>query len=180
MATQSAIEMVGEPGKAAFVNARRLPRHRPGYLLVDVKAVALNPTDWKHIDRHNSEGGLCGCDYAGIVAETGQGYTKDWKTGDRIAGLAHGGNQLELEDGAFAQVVAVKADIAFRIPDHITFEQASTLGVGMTTVGQGLFYQMGLKWPSGPSSSISATDDIILVYGGSSATGALGIQFLKL
>lgn len=179
MATQKAIEMVGEPGKAAFVTDRRLPRHRPGYVLVDVKAVALNPTDWKHIDRHNTKGGLCGCDYAGVVAETGEGYTKDWKVGDRIAGFAHGGNQLEPEDGAFAQRIAVKADIAFRIPDHVTFEQASTLGVGVTTVGLGLFQQMGLKWPPEPSAETSTQDELILVYGGGSATGAMGIQFLN-
>lgn len=104
MATQKAIVLQGEPGQAKLVTDRPLPRHRPGYLLVDVKAVALNPTDWKHIDGHNAKGSLSGCDYAGVVKETGKGYTKDWKVGDRIAGFAHGGNELEKEDGAFAEV----------------------------------------------------------------------------
>jgi NADPH:quinone reductase-like Zn-dependent oxidoreductase len=176
MPTQRAIELQGEPGKAKLVTDRRLPRHRPGYVLVDVKAVALNPTDWKHIDGHNTKGALSGCDFAGVVAETGQGYTKDWKVGDRIAGFTHGGNQLELEDGAFAERIAAKADIAFRIPDDLSFEEASTLGVGIVTVGQGLFQQMQLSWPTNPSSS----GDFVLIYGGSTATGTLGIQFAKL
>lgn len=176
MATQKAIELQGEPGIAKLVTDRRLPRHRPGYVLVNVKAVALNPTDWKHVDYLNTKGALSGCDFAGVVAETGEGYTKDWKVGDRIAGLVHGGNQLELEDGAFAERIAVRSDIAFRIPDKLSFEEASTLGVGIITVAQGLFQQMGLSWPNNPSSS----GDFILIYGGSSATGTLGIQFAKL
>lgn len=176
MATQRAIELQGEPGQAALVTDRRLPRQRPGYVLVDVKAIALNPTDWKHRDSLNTKGAILGCDFAGVVAETGQGYNKAWNKGDRIAGFAHGGNSLELEDGAFAERIAVRADIAFRIPDHLTFEQAATLGVGVITVGQGMFQQMGLSWPTSPSTK----RDFILIYGGSSATGTLGIQFAKL
>lgn len=176
MATQRAIELQGEPGKAKLVTDRRLPRHRPGFVIVDVKAVALNPTDWKHIEYNNTKGAISGCDFAGVVAETGEGYTKDWKVGDRIAGFVHGGNELELEDGAFAERIAAKADVAFRIPDHMSFEEASTLGVGVITVGQGLFQQMGLNWPNNPSSS----GEFILIYGGSSGMGTMGIQFAKL
>lgn len=106
MATQKAIVLQGEPGQAKLVTDRPWPRHRPGYLLVDVKAVALNPTDWKHVDYRNTAQCLSGCDYAGVVKETGEGYTKDWKVGDRIAGFSHGGNELEHEDGAFAEVGA--------------------------------------------------------------------------
>ncbi|KAJ9615267.1 hypothetical protein H2200_001342 [Cladophialophora chaetospira] len=170
-----AIVLQGEPGKASLVTDRPHPKPRPGYVLVDVKAVALNPTDWKHIDKLNTKGSLSGCDYAGVVAETGEGYSKSWKVGDRIAGFAHGGNSLQQEDGAFAERIAVKADVQLRIPDNMSFEDAATLGVGVITCGQGLFQQMGLDWPNNPST----TGDFILIYGGSSATGTLGIQFAK-
>ncbi|KAK6380403.1 uncharacterized protein PV06_05451 [Exophiala oligosperma] len=171
-----AIVMQGEPGKASLVTDRPYPKPRPGYLLVDVKAVALNPTDWKHIDYTNTKNCLSGCDYAGVVAETGTGYSKAWKVGDRICGFVHGGNDRESEDGAFAERIAVKADIQMRIPDSMSFEEASTLGVGIVTCGQGLFQQMGLDLPSKPNSK----GEYILIYGGSSATGSLGIQFVKM
>ncbi|KAK5459388.1 hypothetical protein LTS15_003516 [Exophiala xenobiotica] len=171
-----AIVLQGEPGKASLVTDRPYPKARPGYVLVDVKAVALNPTDWKHIDYSNTKGCLVGCDYAGVVAETGTAYSKPWKVGDRICGFAHGGDALQPENGAFAERIAVKADIQMHIPENMSFEEAATLGVGVVTCGQGLFQQMGLRLPSDPSTK----GEIILIYGGSSATGSLGIQFAKL
>jgi hypothetical protein len=51
------------------------------------------------------------------------------------------------------------------------------LTLGVTTVMQGL-YQKALKlaWPDSPSKD----GEYVLIYGGSTATGALGIQFAKL
>ncbi|KAL2406807.1 Trans-enoyl reductase TOXD [Exophiala dermatitidis] len=171
-----AVVMTGEPGKATLVTDRPFPRPRPGYVLADVKAVALNPTDWKHTDFFNSKDTLLGCDFAGVVAQTGTGYSKQWKVGDRICGFVSGGNALEREDGAFAERVAVKADVALRIPDNMSFEEASSLPVAIVTVGQGLFQQMGLNRPSQPTTE----KEFILIYGGSTLIGTMAIQLAKL
>jgi NADPH:quinone reductase-like Zn-dependent oxidoreductase len=171
-----AIVLGGEPGLVSLVTDRHQPKPRPGYVLVDVKAVALNPTDWKHVDMFNHKGLLIGCDYSGVVAETGTGYDTQWKVGDRICGFVHGGNQLQQEDGAFAERIAVKADIQMKILDDMSYEDSATLGVAVVTCGQGLFQQMGLNWPNNPSTS----GDFVFVYGGSSAMGTAGIQFAKL
>jgi NADPH:quinone reductase-like Zn-dependent oxidoreductase len=61
-------------------------------------------------------------------------------------------------------------------PDSLSFEEAATLGVGITTVGQGLYQSLKLPLPGKPSSKKTS----ILVYGGSTATGSLAIQFAKL
>ena len=56
--------------------------------------MALNPTDWQTLDEVPKVGveySLLGCDAAGIVVEVGSEVTKDFKVGDRIAGMAHGG-----------------------------------------------------------------------------------------
>ena len=172
-----AIVLQGEPRKVLYVTDRPCPQIRPGYIVVDVKAVALNPADWKHIDRAflNTKGCLSGCDYAGVVVQTGEGYTKSWSLGDRVCGFVHGGNQHQPEDGAFAERIVAKADIQLRIPDEMSFEEAAALGVGVVTCGQGLFQQLGLAVPG----KGSGNGERVLIYGGSSATGALGIQFAK-
>lgn len=63
-----------------------------------------------------------------------------------------------------------------KIPDNVSFEDAATLGVGITTVGQGLYQFLKLPLPTEPLT----TPKPILIYGGSTATGILGIQFAKL
>jgi NADPH:quinone reductase-like Zn-dependent oxidoreductase len=122
---------------ARIVTDRPIPKLRDDYILVKVHSVALNPTDWKHIDFLATEGALVGCDYAGTVEEVGKDVTKPFKKGERVAGLAHGVNEVQIEDGTFAEYIVVKGDLQVKIPDNMSFEEASTIGVGVITVGQG-------------------------------------------
>ena len=170
-----ALVMQGDK-RAAIVTDRPLPKPRPGYVHVKVNHVALNPTDWKHIEYFNDPGSLVGCDFAGTVEEIGESYSKDWRKGDRICGFAHGGDMVQHENGAFAEHIVAKADAMFRIPEKMSDQDASTLGVGMITCGQGLYQAMGLNYPG----QEKKTNEYILIYGGSTATGTLGIQCAKL
>ncbi|KJZ74019.1 Protein TOXD [Hirsutella minnesotensis 3608] len=174
--TQKAI-VVQDKGIAALVNDRPIPKLRDDYILVKTVAVALNPSDWKHVDNHDRGGfPLVGCDYAGIVQEVGQKVSKKLVKGDRICGITHGCNAVQAEDGTFAEFIVVKGDLQIKIPDNMNFEAAATLGVGITTVGQGLYQTLGLAFPTAPTKEPIP----ILIYGGSTATGTLGIQFAKL
>ena len=172
-----AIALQGDK-KVAYVTDRAEPKLRPDYVLVDVKAVALNPTDWKHVygDGLNIAGLLSGCDYAGVVADVGPDCQKAWKKGDRICGFAHGGNMLQPEDGAFAEKIVARSGAQMRIPKSMSFEDAAGMGVAALTVGQGLYQEMGLNWPNNPIKN----DEWILIYGGSSGMGTVGIEFMKL
>lgn len=162
-------------GKAAVEEAST-PRLRDEYLLVKTHAIALNPTDWKHIDNLPVKGARVGCDYAGEVLEVGSKVSKSFKKGDRVAGFCHGSNGSQLEDGAFGEIIAAKAALQIVIPSNLSYEEAATLGVGITTVGQGLYQSLKLPLPTHP-----AKDKFpILIYGGSTATGSLAIQFAKL
>ena len=58
-------------------------------LLVEVTTVALNPTDFKHIDVVSPNNAVIGCDYSGVVKAVGSGV-KNWAVGDRAAGVVHG------------------------------------------------------------------------------------------
>ncbi|CAG8126051.1 unnamed protein product [Penicillium salamii] len=171
------------PGSAALVHDRPLPSLRDGYLLVKTKAIALNPTDWKHIELTQKPGILFGCDYAGIVEEIGPDVPSRFHIGDRVAGFVHGGNSQEPQDGAFAEYIVAKADIQIHIPEIMSFEEAATLGVGITSVGQGLYQNLQLPFPTSPLQKQEIESDQpepILIYGASTASGVLGIQFAKL
>ncbi|KAF7951698.1 hypothetical protein EAE96_006997 [Botrytis aclada] len=169
----------------ARLQAIPIPRLRDDYILVKTIAVAINPTDWQTVDekfRPRTKGPtLLGCDFAGIVVEIGKGVEKKWKKGDRIAGIAHGDNDIEPEDGTFATYIMVKGDVAFHIPDNVSFEEAASLGVGVTTVVLGFYKYLSLPLLTFPLPRPNPENKFpVLVYGGSSVTGTLAIQFAKL
>ena len=78
--------------------------------------------------------------------------------------------------GAFAEYAIAKGNVQLKIPDSLSFEEAATLSVGIMTVGQGLYQSLGLPLPTQPAKEAFP----ILIYGGSTATGTLAIQFAKL
>ncbi|KAM5352895.1 hypothetical protein ACJ41O_005617 [Fusarium nematophilum] len=160
--------------------SRRVPDLRDDCVLVKPVAVALNPTDWRHVEYGRAkEGCILGCDYAGIVESAGSAVGDKWKRGDRIFGCAHGANLVNPDDGVFGEFAAVIGDLQMRLPESLSFEQAATIGLGAITVGQGLYQKaLQLDMP-GVSAKVANKDIPVLIYGGSTATGALGIQYAK-
>jgi NADPH:quinone reductase-like Zn-dependent oxidoreductase len=167
--------VVKSPKQAVVATDHPVPSIRDDYLFVRTVAVALNPTDWKHVDFLAPRGVTVGCDYAGVVEAVGPKVRKHFQKGDRVCGFAHGCNSVEPADGAFAEHIVAKGDVQMHIPENLGFEQAATLGVGVNTVMQGLYQSLGLAWPTEPLREPAP----ILIYGGSTATGSLAIQFAK-
>jgi NADPH:quinone reductase-like Zn-dependent oxidoreductase len=62
------------------------------------------------------------------------------------------------------------------IPPSVSFDDAATLGAGLSTIGLSLYSSLQLPLPSAPSKEPFP----VFVYGGSTATGILAIQFMKL
>ncbi|KAJ4300629.1 hypothetical protein N0V88_003313 [Collariella sp. IMI 366227] len=170
--------VITRPGTAE-VKTVPLPTLPDDYILVRTTAVALNPTDWKHVQGvGQNTGSIVGCDYAGVVEQVGSKVTKAFAKGDRVAGMVHGSNQSRPEGGAFGEYIIAKGDLQIKTPDNLSDVEAATLGVGISTVGQGLYQTLSLPPPNAPSKVIPPPE--ILIYGGSSATGLLGIQFAAL
>jgi NADPH:quinone reductase-like Zn-dependent oxidoreductase len=172
----SAVVIMGD--RAQLVHDRPLPQLRDDYVLVKPHAVALNPTDWKHIAYGRAmDGALVGCDYAGIVQDVGKSVTKKWRKGDHICGVVHGSNLVQPEDGAFAEYIVAKGDVQMRKPAGLSYAQAATISLGAITVGQGLYQKsLGLTLPTDPTTR----QDYVLIYGGGTSVGGLAIQFAKL
>lgn len=70
-----------------------------------------------------------------------------------------------------------KDHVLIKIPDHLSFEQAATLGVGVVTCGQALYQLLSLSLPPAAAAEPRQT---ILIGGGSTATAVLGIQYARL
>ena len=156
-----------------------MPALRPNGLLVKVAYVALNPTDWKHIKIVDVRGHplTVGCDFSGVIEEVGSSVTQSFQPGDRVWGTVHGSHTLKPDDGAFAEYLVAKADLTFKIPSHMSFSEAASLGVQVYTVGQGLYQSLELPWPTQP---VKAEERFpVLIYGGSTVMGSLGIQMAK-
>ncbi|KAI9890312.1 MAG: hypothetical protein M1814_004222 [Vezdaea aestivalis] len=171
MATRKAL-VFQSPGKAT-IESVEIPALKSDEILVRTRAVALNPTDWHHLDHLANTGSILGCDVAGDVEEVGAAVTKV-KKGDRVAGFTHGGSRLDHRVGAFATSVIIKADVTVALPSSLSYESGSTLGVGVATIAQALYQHLSIPFPPG------SYRHPILIYGGSTATGTLAVQFAAL
>jgi NADPH:quinone reductase-like Zn-dependent oxidoreductase len=69
-----------------------------------------------------------------------------------------------------------KSNVALHIPPSLSFEKAASLGAGLTTIGLCLYKSLQLPLPTSPAKEPYP----VFVYGGSTATGIIAIQFLKL
>ncbi|KAK1448474.1 TOXD [Colletotrichum cuscutae] len=146
MAQNQAVKTVSA-GNAQVVDVLVPGLSAADYLLVKTSAVAINPTDWKHVeaaDHAGCVGSWVGCDYSGVVVEVGPGVTKGFKVGDRICGPVNGScvsvfflrkvqydvltgvrNALREVDGSFARYIIVKSDLQILIPDNLEMQSSS-------------------------------------------------------
>lgn len=186
---QDALVVAG-PGQLSLRQDAPLPHMAPDMALVRTVAVAINPVDAKMLDYSPAVGAIHGYDFAGVVVAIGSDAPRHLSIGDRVAGAVHGNNSLEPRVGAFAQYVGAIAELLLKIPDTMTFEEASTLGIGLATAGLALFRELEIPASigdlidrvgrAGPASDVTPNATWVLVSGGSTATGTRAIQLLKL
>lgn len=138
-----------------------MPDIQKDQLLIRVKAVSINPLDWKvyggemKLMSGSKFPKSVGIDFSGIVEQTGSAVTH-FKAGDAVMGLLD-----VFKGGALADYVAVKeADLALK-PATISFEQAAALPVTGLSALQIIDQLAG----------VSANQDVLI----NGATGGIGI-----
>ena len=120
---------------------------------------------------------ILGCDFSGTVAAVGNNVTKSWKVGDRVCGWLLGNNIVRKGDGGFAEYCVSDADISIRVPDGMSDEEAATAPAGIATAGMGLFQKQAMELPG---EGEGGKGEQVLIYGGTTATATLAIQYAKL
>jgi NADPH:quinone reductase-like Zn-dependent oxidoreductase len=138
-------------------------------LLVEVKAVSINPVDYKvkrGVAKFMSGSRfprIFGSDYAGVVKFTGKGVTQ-FKPGDRVYGVTP---VIWGKPGALAQLLVIDQKFARVIPGQISFEEAASLPIAALTALNGL-RRCGVT---------KGTE--VLINGGTGGVGHFAIQIAK-
>ncbi|KAJ5988882.1 hypothetical protein N7481_004092 [Penicillium waksmanii] len=168
-------------GSGVKIKSIPIPSISENEVLVRVAWVALNPTDFKHVDILSPRGAIIGCDFAGTVAKVGSQAANKWAVGDRIAGMVHGG--LFPDRGSFAQYLKTSGDLAWKVPPGVSDEDATTFGVSAITAMLALNTRLDVPWlaeNANQGQGPSRGDTPILIYSGATAAGIYSIQLAKL
>lgn len=139
-------------------------------LLVEVKAVSVNPVDTKmRMNMAPDASGLrvLGYDASGIVRETGPDV-KLFKAGDEV--FYAGSN---VRPGSNAEFQLVDERIVGHKPKSLSHAQAAAMPLTSLTAWEMLFDRMNVKNP------VPGTQNVILIIGGAGGVGSLAIQFAR-
>lgn len=139
-------------------------------LLVDVKAISVNPVDTKRRaagTRPESELKILGWDAAGIVQATGP-EAELFKPGDKV--YYAGSNQ---RPGANSELHLVDERIVGPKPANLSFAEAAAMPLTTITAWEALFERMGI------SKSGAHAGRRLLILGGAGGVGSIAIQLAK-
>ena len=139
-------------------------------LLVEVKAISVNPVDYKVRARPDPNAQLpriLGWDAAGVVREVGPS-AQLFKPGDEVyyAGSIN-------KPGANSEYHVVDERIVGRMPRKVTFAAAAALPLTTLTAWEGLFDQLGI------SRSGADRGKTLLLIGAAGGVGSIAIQLAK-
>lgn len=159
--------ILNQPGfpDSLVLTEHEKPAIQPDHVLVQVKAVGLNPVDYKTagwgVDGW-SYPHILGLDVAGVIAETGQDV-EGVQVGDRVY---YHGNLAK--PGGYAEYTIAPAHILAPIPDDISFEDAAAIPCAGFTAWQILSRK--IKPNAG---------DTILIHGGAGGVGGFAVQLAR-
>ncbi|EKM58560.1 uncharacterized protein PHACADRAFT_207380 [Phanerochaete carnosa HHB-10118-sp] len=187
MARQQKLLLLSGPAGQFTVESRDVPNPGPGFLLIELHAIALNPADWLLRDLGlwiTQWPAVLGLDAAGVVAEVGRGVT-NVAVGDRVM---YAGTGEEPRVSTFQQYNVVCAEFVAKIPDSMTFDQAATIPITMATAALGLYDKqqepdggLGLTPPwEAEGGRGKYAGEPIFITGGASGVGQHAIQFAKM
>ncbi len=149
-------------------NATPLPTPKHNQHLVKISSVSLNPVDFKPAEVALfrrfmvPNPAIPGIDFAGTIVTPAQGSTL--KPGDKVFGCG----PSPFAGGCLAEYAVAGTDATVRVPESLSMEHASTIGVAGLTAYQTIMPHIS-----------KAGGSRVLINGGSGGTGVFGIQIAK-
>ena len=155
----------------------KMPLPNDDQVLVEVKACALNISDYQRFQTKNGKipvsthitnklmgyvGKPLGAEISGIVVKTGKNVTHV-KKGDAVFGKTAGNSPV----GGIAEYAVMDADRVYLKPDNYSFEEASAVSISFETA-LGAVRKANIK--SGQK---------VMVYGASGGVGLFAVQLAK-
>lgn len=162
--------LVRQFGGTEVLTIEDLPDPAPGPadVLVQVKAVGVNPVDtYVRSGTYAVKPDLPyipGSDAAGVVEATGT-FVSGFKPGDRVylTGTTRGRAQ-----GAYASMATCHASQVHRLPERLTFAQGAAIGVPYGTAHRALFGRARAR-----------QGETVLVHGASGGVGVAAVQIAR-
>ncbi|MCJ1389776.1 hypothetical protein MMC18_002633 [Xylographa bjoerkii] len=162
-----------KPGVPGAIREDSISKLEDEQLLVKVHAWAMNPCDAMLQDKSLpfvKYPIILGQDVAGTVEDAGNTAASKFKVGDRVFGFS-------INNG-FKDYVVLNHTLAAKIPDSLSFADASVFPLCITTSSFSLFGKDYLALPF-PTLNPTSTGKSVLIWGGSSAVGSNAIQMVK-
>lgn len=146
------------------------PETRKGHVLIQVKAIGINPVDLKtragigQASQYKTDAPIViGWDVSGVITKIGDGVT-DFTIGDEVFGTVN----FPGIGGAYAEYVSAPADQLAKKPSDISHTEAAGATLSTLTAWQALV-------DNGPVKK----DDRVLIHGGAGGVGNYAIQIAK-
>jgi NADPH:quinone reductase-like Zn-dependent oxidoreductase len=158
----------GQPGSLQYGEMPE-PGLQKKSILIQVKAVSVNPVDWKirqgvlKLIQGSKFPRIIGSDFAGIVKEAAPGVDH-FKAGDRVYGAIPA---FSGKPGALAEFANVHQKDARLMPPWLSFEEAASLPIAALTALNGL-RRCGVR-----------AGTRVLVNGATGGVGHFGVQAAK-
>ncbi|GAB4539323.1 MAG: zinc-binding alcohol dehydrogenase family protein [Pleurocapsa sp.] len=148
------------------------PQPKDRDLLVKIKAIAVNPVDYKvrsSLKEKLTNPRVLGWDAAGIVEQVGEN-TSLFKIGDEVY---YAGSITR--PGCNSEYQLVDERIVGKKPVSLSFEEAAALPLTTITAWESLFERLGIETKKNPKNQNST----ILIINGAGGVGSIAIQLAK-
>lgn len=141
------------------------PSPGPGQLLIETRAVGINPADWKIVGMGAPGWAfpkVAGLDAAGVVVGLGGGVA-GFALGDRVVFHSSFGVL-----GAYAEFCVAADTVCAKLPDGLSFEQAAAMPTAGYTAYQAIIDRFR-----------TTAGDTILVHAAAGGLGGFAVQLAK-
>lgn len=180
---QSAVTQ-GPDGELIIADNVTVPDVTPETILVKTSAVALGPYDYKMPMYFPTPGAIGGSDIVGTVVRLGEEAARlrpELGIGDIVYGCVYAWNAQAKDVGSFAQYCKLPAHLVYRATDRLERSNAATFGAALATMIMALWASDALALTGNPEQPVVSPKPVFaFVFGGSTATGTMALQLLKL